>query len=149
MKKFRFRYESILKIKQDYEDKIKNDLSKLFTELNTLKDQLELLLIQEQNFQAFTQKSLNDGGFGNQFHGIYEGQSYYRNRKNSLLTDIADMEDKIKNVQKLLLEAMKERKIMEKLKERAFQEFIDVFNEADAKLIEEVVNYNNSLKGGA
>lgn len=149
MKKFRFRYESILKIKQDNEDKIKNDLAKLFAELNVLKEELESLYIQEKKYQDYTQKSLNDGGSGNQFHGIYEGQNYYRNRKNSLINDIGQTEAKIKNVQMILLEAMKERKIMEKLKEKAYQEFIDLFNEADAKLIEEVVNYNNSLKGGA
>ena len=37
---------------------------------------------------------------------------------------------------------------MDKLKEKAFQEFVDAINEADAKLIEEVVNYSNNKKIG-
>ena len=148
MKKFKFRYESILKMKHDIEDKIKNELSQLFAHKRELDEQLDLLCHKEQVYQSYIQNILITGGSSSKMHGFYEGKKYYIDHKNEITQKIKSVELSIHSTQIHLVEAMKERKIMEKLKEKAFQEFIDMYNEADAKLIEEVVNYNNSLKEG-
>ncbi len=43
---------------------------------------------------------------------------------------------------------MKQRKIMEKLKEKEKEAYLDALNAAESKVIEEIVNYKSSQKSG-
>jgi flagellar FliJ protein len=148
MKKFNFRYESVLKMRLDQEDRIKNELAKLISKRQDYVDSLDVLIENAETYDKHIQKVLSDGDAQNERQQFTQGKKYYRDHKNKLKAKIAAIEVEIQKTQAKLVEAMKERKVMDKLKEKAFQEFVDAVNEADAKLIEEVVNYSNNKKIG-
>ncbi len=148
MKKFSFRYDSVLKMRLDQEDRIKNDLAKLISKRQEYIDALTTLVESAEAYDQHIQKVLMDGDAQNERQQFTQGKKYYRDQKNKLKDKIAAVESDIRKTQAKLVEAMKDRKVMDKLKEKAFQEFVDAVNEADAKLIEEVVNYSNNKKIG-
>jgi len=148
MKKFSFRYESVLKMRLDQEDRIKNELAKLISKRQDYIDALEALVESATTYDQHIQKVLMVGDAQNERQQFTQGKKYYRDQKNKLKTKIAAVEGDISKTQAKLVDALKERKVMDKLKEKAFQEFVDAVNEADAKLIEEVVNYSNNKKIG-
>lgn len=148
MKKFSFRYESVLKMRMDREERIKNELAKLISRRQDLIEALEVLEINSKNYDHHIQTVLAEGDTQKERQQFVQGKKYYTNQRNSLKQKIIVVENEIRKTQEKLVDAMKDRKVMDKLKEKALQEFIDAINEADAKLIEEVVNYSNNKKNG-
>jgi len=132
----------------DQEDRIKNELAKLISKRQEYVDALEALIVSANTYDQHIQNVLLKGDSKNERLQFMHGKKYYRDQKNRLNANINKLDIEIKKTQARLVEAMKERKIMDKLKEKAFQEFVDAVNEADAKLIEEVVNYSNNKKIG-
>ena len=148
MKKFKFRYESVLKMRLDMESRIKNELARLISKRQDYLDAIESLIESSYNYDQHIQNVLIDGDAKNERQQFTQGKKYYRDLMTKLKASLATVDAEIKKTQVKLVEAMKERKVMDKLKEKAFQEFVDAVNEADAKLIEEVVNFSNNKKIG-
>lgn len=148
MKKFKFRYESVLKMRMDQEDRIKNELAQVITIRQNKIDALEKLIQSAQLYDYHVQTVLESGDSSNERAGFSQNKRYYRDKKSALRDEIEKLDQKIKQIQLKLVDAMKERKVMEKLKENAFKEFVEAINEADEKLIEEVVNYSNNKRNG-
>ena len=76
------------------------------------------------------------------------GKQYYREKKMHLNHLISQADREIERTQQKLAEAMQARKIMEKLKEKAFRQYVDAYNKADIKLIEEIINYSGNHMNG-
>ncbi|HAS74985.1 MAG TPA: hypothetical protein DCS67_12640 [Clostridiales bacterium UBA8960] len=148
MKKFKFRYESVLKMRLDQEDKIKNDLAKLITRRQRLIDQLIEVKDASALYDKHIQDSLEKGESRSERHQFSQGKQYYRDKTNNLNQQLAQINQDIIGVQQKLVEAVKDRKVMDKLKEKAFKAFVEAINEADEKLIEEVVNFANNKRNG-
>jgi len=148
MKKFRFRYESVLKMRMDQEDKIKNELAQVIARRQDYLDALEDLEHRSAQYDQHIELVLSNKDLHNERMTFAHGKKYYKNNREDLNRKIKQAEFEIKKIQQRLVEAMKERKIMEKLKEKAFQDFIESINVADEKLIEEIVNYSNNKKDG-
>ncbi|MBM7560584.1 flagellar export protein FliJ [Fusibacter tunisiensis] len=148
MKKFKFRYESVLKMRMDAEDKVKHQLAGLIKERQNQLDALEALKGREQSYLVFIEESLRSGRAKHEMHHFSDGKKYYSDHKHVLQNRVSRLDQDIKKKQEELLEAVKSRKIMEKLKENAYRAYVEAFNEADAKLIEEVVNYKNNRTNG-
>ena len=148
MKKFKFRYESVLKMRIDHEDRVKNELAKLIAEKQRLDDRLAELREGAQQYDQHIETLMTEGDTYHERFQINQGKRYYRDQIQAVLEQIQQVTHEIQKVQIKLVEAMKERKIMEKLKEKAFQEFVQAINDADFKLIEEVVNFLNNKRDG-
>lgn len=148
MKKFKFRYESVLKMRIDQEDRVKNELAKLIAEKQTLEDELSELRQSALRYDQHIEFLMTNGDTYHERLQISQGKRYYRDQIQSVTEQIHRITIEIQKVQMKLVEAMKERKIMEKLKEKAFQEFVQAINDADFKLIEEVVNFSNNKRDG-
>lgn len=148
MKKFKFRYESILNMRKNHEDQVKNALAKRIAERQTLLDKLTQNDLESKQYEAHIKKLMDSGEAKAERHSFFEGKQYYIKKKMRLSQALVRMEAELSRIQADLSEAMKQRKIMEKLKEKAFQNYVDAVNELDAKLIEEIVNYKNNQKNG-
>lgn len=149
MKKFKFRYDSVLKMRLDQEDKIKNELAKLVTQRQKWIDKLNEVSNDAMLYDKHIQDSLLNGDCKSEMHQFNQGKRYYRDKINRLKDQINQADNEILQVQRRLVEAVKDRKVMDKLKEKAFKAFIEAINEADEKLIEEVVNFANNKRDGA
>ncbi|MBF4691726.1 flagellar export protein FliJ [Fusibacter ferrireducens] len=147
MKKFKFRYESVLKMRLDKEDQLKNDLAKLVQKRQNILDQIDHLKEKLEDYSSWVQEGLLSGRRMH-YYEIDQGKQYYRKHIHDLTVTLQQVEAKIEEAKVVLTEAMKERKVMEKLKEKDYQKYIDDFNQADAKVIEEIVNYKNNKKDG-
>ncbi len=148
MKKFKFRYESVLKMRMNEEDRIKNELAKKIKERQNILDSLENLNKDELDYLNHIDMVLRSGKAGKVMHSFSDGKKYYKTLRDQYKKKLSEVEAEIDNIKQLLVEAMKSRKVMDKLKEKAFQTYIDEYNEMDAKLIEEVVNYKNNKSNG-
>lgn len=148
MKKFKFRYESVLKMRLDQEDQIKNELAKVIARRQKLIDQLNDTEHDAKRYDQHIQEVMQKGESKQEMHGFSEGKRFYRDRINRLKQLIVQADNEIISVQSRLVEAVKERKVMDKLKENAFRAFVEAINEADEKLIEEVVNFANNKRNG-
>lgn len=148
MKKFKFRYESVLKMRMNEEDRIKNELAKKINERQNILDALENLNSVELEYLNHIDIVIKSGKAGKEMHSFSEGKKYYKTLRDQYKKNLSSVESEIDNIKQLLVEAMKSRKVMDKLKEKAFQTYIDEYNEMDAKLIEEVVNYKNNKSNG-
>jgi len=148
MKKFIFKYESILKLRVGKEDEIKNQLAKHMKIRDNLNNILAFTKEKQQAYFDFIQEQTIKGCTRKDLVQISQGQKYYRGRLEEILKKIEINENNIKIVQKQLVEAMRERKIMDKLKERAKIDFLTEVNKEEMKVTEEIVNYKNYKLSG-
>lgn len=147
MKKFRFRYESVLKMRLDKEENLKNDLAKQVQKRQVILDRIDKLNASLDQYSIWIQDGLREGR-KMAYHEIDQGKKYYKKHIKEQMQLLKSVEVEIERIKALLIEAMKERKVMEKVKEKDFQTYIEEFNKADAKVIEEIVNYKNNKKEG-
>jgi len=107
------------------------------------------MLNNQKNFFEAMEAMMKEGCSASELRRVQRGQSYYRAHLKALDDKILILEENVNETQQLLLEAVKARKIMEKLKENAYNHFVDEFNHEEQKVIEEIVNYkNNKVNGG-
>lgn len=148
MKKFIFRYESVLKMRVDAEEGIKNQLGQLNSQMVKLQEALAENAHRARTYEQFIQSQLTEGVSGPLLKTFFTGKQYYIKQKEYIEYDIQSLEKKIIQTREALKEAVKQRKIMEKLKEKAHQAYLEAMNAAEIKVIEEIVNYNNSKLNG-
>ena len=139
MKKFKFRFESVLKYKKILEEQKQIALAKHINKISECKQNIENLIneiaIQGNNLKEQTNKGIRADE-------IIMFQDYI----NKLLNDKKNNEfnlqklesEKVKK-QEELTEAMKERKIYDKLKEKDFEQYTIDLRKEEAKQIDETV----------
>jgi len=143
MKKFIFRYERILKIRKDKVEEIKNKLSKLNYDLSQKEKKLDNIFIQRDKFFKENNILLEKGCSVGELKNINEFSSFYRKNIDALKYEIKNLKNNIEKVMNELSEAVKEEKIMEKLKEKEYEVYLENIEKAEGKVIEEIVNYSN------
>lgn len=148
MKKFKFRYANILKLRLDNENDIKTKLKKLNQELHRLESSKLETEDAYKLYRHHVEEEMQSGLKGYEIQRINEFQSYYRNHINKLTLEIQSMEEQIEAVKLELMEAIKERKIMEKIKEKDYKAYLDEINVMEGKVTDEVVNFQNSRRSG-
>ena len=148
MKKFKFKYQNILKLRTDYENDIKNNLKKLNHALQELESEKAQTEEAYKLYQIQVQADMHHGIKGYQLQRINAYQSFYRQRIENYELEIAYMEKQIESVKTELMEAIKERKIMEKIKEKDYKAYLDAINVMEGKATDEVVNFQNSRRSG-
>ena len=141
MHKFAFRLESVLKLKTQMEDNAKNNLARATKELENQKVYLEEL------------KNENDASINSLTEEVDEGIPVYRvrlyNNYFSLMKEkIVKQKDNVNiaehNVdtnREVLIKAMQERKVLEKLKDKKFDEHIKEQNKAEQLGIDELNSF--------
>lgn len=148
MKKFLFKYQKVLQVRINVENEFKNELGKINKAI--IEKEIELTEINERNnsFLEFIDKSVEKGIKASEL------QSIERNKK-FLITKIIEIKYQLRMLinkrvgcQKELIEANKQRKVMEKLKEKDFTEYLELESVEELKIIDQIVTYNSSRKGG-
>lgn len=146
MKKFAFRYEPILKLRLEAEENLKQELAELIQQLDGFQTSLDELVMKIRQHEDSVAVLLEKGVRAYELHHLSHTKTYFAERKAELEDHILRKKLEIEKHHLKLYEAIKERKIMEKLKENAFRQYMDEFNQAEDKVIEEIVNYNNTMR---
>lgn len=138
MAKFRYRFESIKKIKETFEKKIQKEISLIDIEIEKQNDLLKSLA--QERMKA--NEALSGRSFVKaselQFQG--ELQNLLDLREKNIKTEIANLE-KVKEERMLeLQQKTKEHKIFEALEEKHYEDFQLVQNQIEQKEIDEIAS---------
>lgn len=138
MKKFKFRFETVLKVKEKKEEQLKRE----FMQLIALKIRQENLLMEiEKERQEKAKEKFNEKQIGTDIQTLI----FYEQYTNLLRKQIEETEKRIKELQKEadikreeLIEATKQRKIFERLKQSDFNEFKNLVLKNEQQLLDEI-----------
>ena len=144
MAKFNFRFASNLRVKERLEEQKKLEYGKALAALENEKQKKRILLTERENtinsFRESVQKDITP--YDLQMHNNYLGVLKERIIKQDAAIKRAEEFAEKKRLE--LVEAMKERKIMEKLKEKDFEEFKIAEQLKEQKIQDEIVSYRYS-----
>lgn len=143
MKKFKFRYEQLLKIRIKKVDDVKHQLGELNFQLKSLEDKKQEKLGEQTEFFDAINELLTEGCSSQQLIMLNQQKGYYERILVSLENEMREVKLRIIQVRDQLNEALKDQKIMEKLKEKEQARYFEEIEAADAKVTEEIVNYTN------
>lgn len=141
MAKFKFKLESLLNVKSKLEDKAKTEYGKANLRLQEEKDRLEQLLNQKKetmdSFKESVSKSVKpfEVNIFNRFISNIDNQ--IKNQQKNIDEALNFVEEK--RVE--LVEAMKQRKIFDTLKQNQKEEFNKQIILNEQKMIDEIVSY--------
>lgn len=148
MKKFKFRYANILKLREDHEEEVKRQLKNENQKLSLLEDHKAKLEHDYGQYRVDVQLKLSSGIKGHEAKHINEHQIYFREKLDQAGWAIYKQQQVIESVKVDLTHAIQERKIMEKLKEKEFINYQEASRKEEVKETDEVVNYQNSKRSG-
>ncbi len=142
MAKFAYSMQSVLNLKENLEEQAKIAYA----------NELAVLRKEEEKLERFRQKKLfyEDKMRGNMEESLDVQALYECNQGIELMKEaikeqqrvIVRVQESVEKAREKLNDAMKERKIHEKLKENAFEEFVHELNVEEGKEIDELVAYN-------
>ena len=147
MAKFRYRMQSILDIKYQLETQAKMELGKAQMALNEEQEKLRRLIERKANYLEEGRRlrenaiSVND----------------LRDNRNAVLImddlivaqriEVVKAEEVVELARQKLTEIMQERKMHEKLKEKALLQFLDEEKAAEFKVVDELTSYTYGQRG--
>lgn len=143
MKKFKFRYEQLLKIRIKKVDDLKHQLGEQNFRLKSLEDKKQQKLGEQSDYFEAINELLTEGCSSQQLIMLNQQKGYYERILLSLENDMREVKLKIIQIRDQLNEALKDQKIMEKLKEKEESRYFEEIEAAETKVTEEIVNYTN------
>ena len=136
MKKFAFSLQKILDLKEFSEEQAKIALAQAIAESDRIKAQLKT--IAEKRVESNNQRS-----FCKNMQDLVIIENYINRldaEKEQLLQDLAAAELVIEEKRKLMYEAMKERKVLTKLKDKKKAEYRKLANQEEAAVLDDIAN---------
>ncbi len=141
MAKFVYRMQSILTIKEKMESQAKNEFARARMHLNEEEEKLEALKDRkeayEQEGRELQKNSLSVRDILDNRNAIERMKDFIEIQKKAVATAQAQLEEARQRLQN----AMQESKTQERLKEKAFEEFMKEENARESKEIDELVSY--------
>lgn len=138
MKKFQFKFQTVLKVKEQKEEELKRELMRL--QALKLEQQMLLAEIENEKRASHKEKSKHHHS-GTDISLLRQFEEYI----NALRSQVALTEKRIKDLEKKadikrveVVEASKEKKVLEKLKDRDFAEFKKVVLKNEQDVLDEI-----------
>lgn len=142
MAKFSFRLQSVLNIKTQQEDNLKNELGKAIQRLEIEKLKLARLESELEDLVA----EFNEKAKKATVHKLIEFNEYLSHLTSKIKLQKENVNCAAMNVDKVreeLVKAVKERKILDKFKERKKDEYLQDLKRLEQKTNDEIVSYNH------
>lgn len=144
MAKFIYRMQSILDIKEKLEEQARNEFAAARMRLGEEEEKLSLLkgrkISYEQQGRELQRNGLNVLDIRTNRNAIARMQEFIEEQKIA----VKAAQEQLEKARIKLRTAMQESKTQEKLRERAFEEFIREENAKEAKEVDELVSYTYS-----
>lgn len=150
MAKFIYRLQNVLDVKLKLESQAKTTFSMAAARLNEEEDKLNSLYnAREEAQEAYRKCSIGILDVM-ELKSAKANVEYVKEQIEIQKKAVDNARKRLEVARFQLNEAMKDRKIHEKLKEKAFEEFLQEENEAEKKEIDQLVSftYNNNGKAG-
>ena len=139
MKSFKFKLQKVLNLREHYENEAKLELGRAVGVLVELENNLSALGREQAKAAEEQFRSGNSVSLMQQY-------MFYQMRleieKEQLLTELAKAELKVEEARELFIEASRERKVLEKLKEKRQKDHRKNMLYEEAKVLDEVYHPN-------
>ena len=146
MAKFRYRMQSILEIKKKLEEQAKNEFAAARAALNEEEDKLEQLKKRKEAYEdegrALRENTLNIMDIIENKEALLRMDEFIADQR----LNVKRAQDRMEEVRLALQTAMQESKTQEKLREKAFEQFVKEENARESKEIDELVSYTYGRK---
>ncbi|MDR2182788.1 MAG: flagellar export protein FliJ [Clostridiales bacterium] len=145
MAKFRFRLQSVLSIKEKVEDLKKNEFGKAVTALaqaQRAKAEMEATRANAiEDFRRQIDEGINPAAFA-RYNGFIDKMKILIKQQEQV---VAQAEAFVELKRQELVEAMRDRKTLETLRDNDFEEHLEEEKKLEQKLVDEIVSYKGSL----
>lgn len=141
MAKFIYRMQSILDIKYKLEDQAKQHYMEVQNRLNEAMGQLEALNVRKEAYFNTYRKLLSEKLDVLEIETCKSAILIMDDYIAQQQSKIHQIEQELEQAMQAMSEAVKERKIHEKLKEKQFEIFLQELNEEEIKEIDQLVSY--------
>jgi flagellar FliJ protein len=142
MAKFVYRMQNILDLKQKLEEQEKANFGMATARFNEEQRKLRELMIRQAEYERQL-KELSVGAIN--INEIKTCKNAIRSMKVALrdqMIELSKAQKAMENARKKLNQVMMERKMHEKLREHAFEEFLDEVDYEEGKITDELVSYS-------
>ena len=146
MSKFIYRMQNILNVKYKLEDQAKTEFMLANQVLREEEEKLQILRMRKKGYEDAVRQLLRNQL---QVDRIKENQEATRRMEEFIRAQIVKVEEAARQVEikaAKLTELMQERKAQEKLKEKAFEVFLQEENAKESKEIDELVSFTYGRK---
>ncbi len=141
MAKFVYRMQNILDIKNKLEIQAKNSYAVARMRLSKEEEKLDGLFAQKKAYEEAYRQQLSGSIDVRQINICKNAIELSKNMIKKQLVEVKVASLNLEAAQKRLGEIMKERKIQEKLREKAYEEFLQELNDQEKKEIDELVSF--------
>lgn len=151
MKKFSFRLQKLLDMRQARENEIKNELMKILGIQNRERVMQEELRGKIRVLESSYREKLSKGVFSSyEAMALMRFSDISRRAIDEAEKRIIKLEPEVQRIREKLVQASREKKIVEKLKEKQYEEFMYEFNREIAKENDDMNQkiYQKRLTGG-
>lgn len=146
MAKFKYRMQSILKVKKKLEEQAKNEFAAARAALNEEEEKLEQLKkrkeVYEEEGRALREDTLNIMDIIENKEALLRMDEFIADQQ----LNVKRAEDRMEEARLVLQTAMQESKTQEKLREKAFDQFRKEENARESREIDELVSYTYGRK---
>ena len=146
MAKFKYRMQSILEIKKKLEEQAKNEFAAARAALNEEEEKLERLYKRKEAYEekgrSLRENTLNIMDIIENKEALLRMDEFIADQQ----LNVKRAQDRMEEVRLALQTAMQESKTQEKLREKAFEQFVKEENARESKEIDELVSYTYGRK---
>jgi len=148
MKKFVFRFERILQVRIDKENEIRNTLGKVNKLILEKEEEFKKVHLQYEDFLKYLNNTMKQGVRAGDMQAVASNKSYLVDKMDHIKRELSVLVEERMRIQKDLIEANKQRKIMEKLKEKEIDKYKALEAMEEAKTIDQIVTYQSTKTKG-
>lgn len=141
MAKFVYRMQNILDIKNKLEVQARNSYAAARMKLSQEEEKLDRMFEQKKAYEENYRQQLSGNINILQINICRNAIELCKNQIKKQLVEVKVASLNLEAAQKRLGEVMKERKIQEKLREKAYEEFLQELNDQEKKEIDELVSF--------
>ena len=141
MAKFVYRIQNILDIKNKLEVQARNSFAAARMKLSQEEEKLDRVFEQKKAYEENYRQQLSGNINILQINICKNAIELCKNQIKKQLVEVKVASLNLEAAQKRLGEVMKERKIQEKLREKAYEEFLQELNDQEKKEIDELVSF--------
>ena len=134
MKKFKFSLEKVLSLREFEQNQAQIELGKAQSVVNDINDQLKFIASERLKSNESRSKS-SDLTFLMSIENYINGLDY---KKEKLIEELAQAQIILEEKRAIVVEAIKKRKSLEKLKEKQFESYKKEYNKEEEKILDEI-----------
>lgn len=147
MARFVYSMQNILDMKEKLERQEKNDYSRANVRLLEAQDELERLKDRQREQEEKLRQNLKESMNVRQIKEAENAVEIIKMYVKQQMICVKQRERELEEARTRLALARRERKIFEKLREKAFQQFMEEENKKEQKEVDELVSYRYGVNG--